>query len=118
MITDAMRMGLFGELRSSIYLREKGYRILNANYKTKFGEIDIIAEDEEYICIIEVKTRRAGGWFSPADAVNKAKEERVKSAAAHFATAAKIKKQLRFDIIEVITDDFIDYEMNHIINAF
>ena len=54
---DKAKTGSRGEVEASRYLREKGYRILAANYRCRLGEIDIIAENEKYICFTEVKTR-------------------------------------------------------------
>ncbi|MBQ8210459.1 MAG: YraN family protein [Clostridia bacterium] len=117
MIAEPRKTGLIGEMRAAQYLRRKGYTIVAANYKTKTGEIDIIAELDNLLCIIEVKTRREGGMFPPSDAVDYKKEENVKSAAAAFISAYNIVKLVRYDIIEIIlTDD--KYAVRHIENAF
>lgn len=117
MIAEPRRTGLLGELRAAQYLRRKGYNIWAANYRTKAGEIDIVADNGEFLCFVEVKTRRQGGYFPPSDAVDYKKEENVKSAAASFISAAKIKMPFRFDIIEVILCDDT-YRIRHIENAF
>lgn len=117
MIGEPRRTGLLGELKAAQYLRKKNYDILAANYRTKTGEIDIVADDGKHICFIEVKTRREGGFFPPETAVDEKKEENVKSTAAAFITAAKIKRPVRFDIIEVILCEN-NYKVRHIKNAF
>ena len=117
MIAEPRKTGLLGEMRAAQYLRRKGYNIIAANFKTKVGEIDIIAENDDFLCIVEVKTRRSGGLFPPSDAVDRKKEENVKSAAAAFVSATKIAKPLRFDIIEVVLSED-KYAVRHIENAF
>lgn len=117
MIAEPRKTGLIGEMRAAQYLRRKGYDIVAANFKTKTGEIDIIAENSDFLCIIEVKTRRNEGMFPPSDAVDRKKEENVKSAAAAFISMTKINKPVRFDIIEIILSDD-KFAVRHIENAF
>lgn len=117
MISEPRKTGIIGELRAAQYLRRKGYNIWAANYRTKAGEIDIIADNGEFLCIIEVKTRREGGYFPPSAAVDTKKEENVKSAAAAFRSRAKVSIPLRFDIIEVVLSDG-KFRIRHIENAF
>lgn len=117
MIGEPRKTGLVGEMRAAQYLRRNAYRILSANFRTKAGEIDIIAQDGSCLCFIEVKTRREGGYFPPSDAVDYKKEENVKSAAASFIALSKIKLPVRYDIIEVILKDDT-YSVRHIENAF
>lgn len=117
MIAEPRKTGLVGEMRAAQYLRRKGYNIWAANYRTKAGEIDIIADNGQFLCFIEVKTRREGGYFPPSAAVDYKKEENVKSAAASYMSAAKIKMPFRFDVIEVILNADT-YSVRHIKNAF
>lgn len=117
MIAEPRRTGMIGELKAAKYLRNKGYDIYAANYRTKSGEIDLIAEKDGLICFVEVKTRRDGGYFSPAEAVDHKKEENVKSTAAAYLAATKLKSKFRFDIIEVILCEK-QYKIRHLENAF
>lgn len=117
MIAEPRKTGLIGEMRAAQYLRRKGYKILSANFKTKTGEIDIIAENNDFLCIIEVKTRRQGGMFPPSDAVDYKKEENVKSAAAAYISMTKNIKTVRYDIIEIILNDD-KFAVRHVENAF
>ena len=114
---DSRRTGLLGEVLAARYLREKGYRIAAANYRGGGGEVDIIAEKAGQYVFVEVKSRTGDGFFAPAEAVNYGKEERVKSAAAAFITAKKIKTPARFDIIEVMFKDD-EHNISHIENTF
>ncbi len=117
MIPEPRKTGLLGEMYASSYLRKKGYEIYAANYRTNIGEIDIVARKDDIICFVEVKTRREGGFFPPADAVDTKKEENVKSAAAAYLAKSGLKMTYRFDIIEVIICED-RYKVRHSENAF
>ena len=60
--------GLAGEVLAARFLREKGYTILSSNYHSRFGEIDIIANDGPYIVFVEVKARSEGSMILPREA--------------------------------------------------
>lgn len=112
-------MGAYGEQLAAKHLRLSGYRILAANYRTDVGEIDIIAEKKKVICFVEVKTRKEGGMFSPADAVNYRKQENIRGSAAAYMNKYGLKNKMRFDIIEVLmSDNNTVSSINHIENAF
>lgn len=112
-------VGAYGEQVAARHLRVNGYKILAANYYTGVGEIDIIAEKKNVICFIEVKTRKEGGMFSPADAVDHRKQENVKGSAAAYMNKYSLKNKMRYDIIEVIVSDKNELQsINHIENAF
>lgn len=112
-------MGAYGEQLAAKHLRLNGYRILAANYRTDVGEIDIIAEKKKVICFVEVKTRKEGGMFSPADAVNYRKQENIRGSAAAYMNKYGLKNKMRFDIIEVLmSDNNTVSSINHIENAF
>jgi putative endonuclease len=107
-------LGRAGELKSAEYLKKKGYRILKTNYKTVFGEIDIIAQDQEYLVFIEVKTRSNDEYGAPSEAVNLKKQEKYyKVASLYLQKEKKIQSPCRFDVIEIE-----DGKINHILNAF
>lgn len=111
-------LGAFGEQYAARFLREEGYEIWSANYKTDTGEIDIIAQKDNTVCFVEVKTRQVGGMFSPATAVDIKKQENIKSSAANYINKFKIKNKIRYDIIEVLVNGTSLSEINHIKNAF
>lgn len=73
---DSSLIGDYGELEAARYFRYHGYLILAANYRCKFGEIDLIVEDKKYICFVEVKTRSENMLYAPADAVDFSKERK------------------------------------------
>ena len=69
-------IGDMGERRAVKFLKKKGYKILETNFKTNFGEIDIIARKGDYICFVEVKTRSSDNFGEPREAVNFHKQKK------------------------------------------
>lgn len=113
--------GAIGETIAARFLRDKKYTILAANYRCRFGEIDIIAADRSYIAFVEVKTRRADALYTPREAVTTAKQRRILQTAAMYLSRNPIERQPRFDVIEVVTaiDDPMNVvELNHIMGAY
>ncbi len=116
---DSILLGALGEHYAAVYLRYNKYDIKAANFKTRTGEIDIIALKKGVLCFFEVKTRQVGGMTAPADAVNVHKQENIKSSAAVYMNKfAPDFKDYRFDIIEVLVDGKELQRLNHIENAF
>lgn len=115
---DKRLLGDYGELTALQYLRFHGYKIISVNYRCRFGEIDIIAEDRKYICFIEVKTRSENNYFSPADAVDFSKRRKIISSANLFLKHYDMNRQPRFDIIEIYFKDDEPSDIRHIESAF
>ena len=107
-------LGRRGEVTAKKYLEKSGYKILEKNFSTKFGEIDLIATKGETLVFIEVKTRSSVKFGYPAEAVDKKKREKYFIVANEYLQKNKIvDKECRFDVIEVLSG-----EVNHIENAF
>ena len=100
------------------FLEKKGYKILVKNYRYLKAEIDIIAETENQIVIIEVKARSTDTFLSPEEAVNKKKIRLLISAANHFLEENEIDKETRFDIISILPNEENQLQIKHIENAF
>ena len=111
-------LGAFGEQEAAKYLRSKGYKIMTANFKTYVGELDIIAETKDNICFVEVKTRTEGAMLPPSSAVNSHKEKNIAGRALMYINRYKVKKQPRYDIIEIIVSENKVLSLNHIEGAF
>lgn len=112
-------LGAFGEQSAARYLREQGYDIFSSNFYVNLGEIDIVAFKDDILCFVEVKTRREGGMFPPADAVDFSKKEKLRSAAAAYMSKCTLTYDYRFDIVEVlVNEDLKVTSINHIANAF
>ena len=95
--------GVFGELMAARFLRDKKYTVITSNYRSAFGEVDIIAEDKRYIVFVEVKTRSEGAIYAPREAVTKVKQDKIMRTAALYLRDHPSKKQPRFDVIEIVT---------------
>ena len=116
------QFGALGEKLAVKYLKECRYKILEKNYKTKLGEIDIIARDTEKkeIVFIEVKTRSSSPYLSGQFAVDRRKQFHIMRTASWYLEVKKCALQPRFDIIEVEVNraDGTLTNVNHIQNAF
>jgi len=76
-MNDKKSRGDFGELTACKYIKKNGYKILGKNFRTKFGEIDLIGIDDDTICFIEVKARSSSDYGSPEEFVTKRKQGRL-----------------------------------------
>ncbi len=115
---DKQLIGRYGEIVASRYLRYQGYIVISAHYNSRLGEIDLIAEDKKYICFVEVKTRSENMKYSPADAVDTAKRNKIIATSQLFLKNSKIDKQPRYDIVEVYFKNNEPVRVNHIEGAF
>lgn len=106
--------GDVGEISAVDFLKKKGYRILICNYKTKFGEIDIIAQDKHVIVFVEVKRRSTLAYGRPIEAVDFKKQQKIRKVAEFYLMIKKNPyADCRFDVIEILGS-----EINHHVNAF
>lgn len=96
-----IEIGNIGEKYTVKYLRRKGYKILDRNMRNFYSEIDIIAENKEYIVFVEVKTRTEGQLYPPRAAVNAEKRKKILSASRSYIKYKGINKKVRYDISEV-----------------
>ena len=114
-------IGTEREQKSVEFLIENGYAILKLNYRVgRIGEIDIIAREGQYICFIEVKTRKSYSFGVPSESVTFKKQEKIKLLASIYLTnTGNIDKRIRFDIVEVLMKNNNDInKINLIKNAF
>ncbi len=115
---DKRALGNKGESFAAEYYKKLGYSITAQNYSCRGGEIDIIAENDEYIIFVEVKTRSSNSLYSPAEAVDLRKQKRLTVAAMKFLSESESEKQPQFDVFEVYTQNERIYKVNRIENAF
>ncbi len=100
------KFGIIGEKIVQGYLANKGYEIIETNYYTKKGEIDIICQKDNCIIFVEVKTRTNLKFGTPAMAVNFTKKKHIKSVAKTFLYLNRLQKyDVRFDVVEVFIND-------------
>lgn len=97
------RSGKIGEQYVADELEKQGCRILCRNYRSRFGEIDIIAQDGSFLVFVEVKTRGRHCLGSPQEAVSPAKQRKIISTALQFLSQSETNLQPRFDVAVVRT---------------
>lgn len=113
------KSGLWGEIFAARYLRDNGYKIISSNYRTRMGEIDIVASKGRYICFVEVKTRNEKALYQPKEAVDSHKQSRIIAASKSFVKSFETQKQPRFDVCEVFLDEkYKLLKINYIENSF
>lgn len=110
--------GKLGEHYTQLYLKRKGYEIVDANFKSRFGEIDIIAKNDKYIAFVEVKTRKADGLSHPFESITSSKRAKVIKTAQFYLMRYPSKLQPRFDAAAVFTKDGELQKIEYIENAF
>jgi putative endonuclease len=109
--------GKAGEAHAMRYLQQKGFQILETNYRAKHAEIDLIAQTEKLLIFVEVKTRTNVRYGHPEEFVNSAKAKLVMKAAEHYIFATDWQHDVRFDIVAV-TINGDDVQVKHIEDAF
>lgn len=107
--------GREGEAKAADYLRRKKYEIIGANYRCRFGELDLIAKKRELVVFVEVKLRKDDRFGQAADAVTSSKQDKLRKAAASWLASHDCDAPTRFDVIEIYTGTG---QINHIENAF
>ena len=117
MKTEKQLQGLYGEDLATNLLLQKGYKSLERNWRCGHLEVDVIAENDDYLVIVEVKTRKSATFGTPEMFVDIQKQRHLIRAAMYYARFKKITKEIRFDIISVINSPELQ-EVNHIENAF
>lgn len=116
-MADSHKLGQKGEELAAEHLKKAGYRILRRNWKAGKQEIDIIAENKDYIVFVEVKTRSGDYFENPASAVNREKQRSMILAADNYIRWNNIDKESRFDVITIVIRDE-DYTIDHMEAAF
>ena len=115
-MADHYDLGIQGEDDAVAYLIKKGYRIKVRNYRFAKAEIDIIAENDEWVVMVEVKTRTNDSFGNPEDFVSRKKQGHLVRAANQYAEEFNVTKDIRFDIISILLEP--SYSIEHIEKAF
>ena len=93
--------GAWGEALAAEYLRKKRYKILAAGYRSRFGEIDLIAEDRKFLVFVEVKLRKSAEFAKAMEYVDRRKQDRIRTTASMYLSQNPTRLQPRFDVIEI-----------------
>ena len=110
--------GINGEEIATNYLKNIGYKIHTRNFNSYFGEIDIIALDDNELVFVEVKTRTQNLFGQPADAVDINKKHHIYKTAEYFVLLNNLENAfIRFDVIEIYIYKNNEIKLSHIKNA-
>jgi putative endonuclease len=116
---DRQKLGLRGERAASRALEGAGLTVIERRYRTRRGEIDLIATRGALVVFVEVKTRRGFRYGSPAEAVTALKRRRMAQVAQHYLwRRGWLERPCRFDVIEVLGDGDREGAIRHIADAF
>ena len=113
--------GAWGESLAAEYLRKKHYRIVAAGYRSRFGEIDLIAQNRKFLVFGEVKLRKTDNFALAREYVNAAKQNRIRTTAALYLSENPTELQPRFDVIEIYAPqgtETVRPVINHMEDAF
>ena len=95
-------LGLEGETRACRALEARGYRILQRRYRTRFGELDVVARHEQTVVFVEVKARRGRAFGDPAASVTAEKQRRLVAMAGDYLARHDLTRTpVRFDVVAV-----------------
>lgn len=93
--------GSASEDKACDFLRQEGYRVVARNWRTREGELDIIARDGDVLVFVEVKSRSRDDFGGPEAAVDRAKQRRLIAAARSFLEATRCELPTRFDVVAI-----------------
>ena len=113
--------GAWGEALAAEYLRNKHYRIDACRYYSRFGEIDLIARNREFLVFAEVKLRKSSNFARARDYVDRRKQDKIRMTASVYLAQFPTDLQPRFDIIEIYAPQgtaTADPEIYHMEDAF
>ena len=113
--------GAWGEALAAKYLQKKRFKIIATNYRSRFGEIDLIAQKQNELVFVEVKTRKSDHFAAGLEFVDRRKQERIRATASLYLAEFPTDLQPRFDVIEIYAPDGINTQypdINHLEDAF
>ena len=113
--------GAWGEAVAAEYLRKKQYKIIKQGFRSKFGEIDLIAQNGKYLVFVEVKLRKTDKFASAYEHVDPRKQNRIRTTAEIFLSEYQTDLQPRFDVIEIYAPNgsmTATPKINHMEDAF
>lgn len=112
------QLGLKGEKLALEYLVANGFSIISQNWRFEKCEVDLIAENPEWLVFVEVKTRQSSGFGGPSASVNERKQKQLLMAAEAYGELNDCTKPLRFDILSIIIGANGKVEIEHLKDAF
>ena len=113
--------GAWGEALAARYLTKKRYKLVATNYRSRFGEIDLIMENRKFLVFVEVKLRKSDAFASAHEFVDRRKQDRIRTTAEYYLSQYPTKLQPRFDVIEIYAPngtETLHPEIHHMEDAF
>ena len=113
--------GAWGEALAAEYLRKKRYKVLATNYRSRFGEIDLIVSNRRYLVFVEVKLRKSAQFAKALEFVDSRKQDRIRTTASIYLSENPTELQPRFDVIEVYASQGTETknpQIHHMEDAF
>ena len=118
MKTSRRELGDKGEDLAAAALKKQGYKIIERNYVTSLGEIDLIAKHKGVLVFIEVKTRKSEKFGAPSEAVHPAKQAKVRRLADYYLKQNRLGEMpVRFDVVSIIVEQ-LGHRLEIIQDAF
>lgn len=114
-------LGRWGEAAAAEYLKKKGYRLIAAGWHCRFGEVDLIMRNAQYLVFVEVKLRKSASFAQAREFVDVRKQNKLRTTAQMYLALHPTQLQPRFDVVEVYAPQGIQTakpEINHLENAF
>ena len=99
---DNTEVGKLGEALARKHLEQKGYKILEQNYRTRYAEIDLVARKKDVLVLVEVRTKIGEQFGTPEETLNRRKIQKVKQNALAYAARAKWNKLYRVDAMCIV----------------
>ncbi len=99
---NRIALGALGEKRAAEFLKKKGHRILETNFRCREGELDIISRDKDCLVFVEVRTRSSTDFGTPEESITRAKREKLVTVAlTYLQTHRNLPESWRFDVVAV-----------------
>ena len=99
-------IGKLGEKLATKFLKKRGYRVLETNFRCREGEIDIVAQQKDYLVFVEVRTKSNLDFGTPEESITQGKKERlISSALSYISTHKNLPPLQRIDVVAIEVDD-------------
>lgn len=118
MTEQRLALGAWGEEQAVTFLQRQGMKILERNFRTPAGEIDIVARDRSYLVFVEVKTRRSARFGTPQEAVGVRKQRQILRTAQWYMQRKPTRLQPRFDVVAILCQSGDSPQVTHLADAF
>ncbi len=103
-ISSNVSKGKAAEQKAALFLEQQGYIIVTANYYTRYGEIDLVAQEGSCLVFVEVKQRSSHRFGSPEEAITEKKQQKLILSAQHYLQEHPWDQDLRFDVVALDQD--------------